>query len=386
MHVPLLVALYLLFPAFAIYLCYRFPVMNKIGVVIFCYAAGITLGNVGILPEQAPAYQKTITEAAVALALPLLFFSIDVKKWSKLAGKSLLCMLLATIAIIIVSYGAFFIIRGKVTGDWKLVGMAIGLYTGGTPNLAAIKAALGVDNDTYIIMHTYDTIISLIYILFCITFAQRIFNRVLPKFDWSRYGKEDRVGISEKEDIHAYGGMFRPRVFLKLLGALLLSGLIVAVSDQAGGLFPWEHQTAVVILAITTLGIGCSFIPKIRGIEKTFQLGMYIIYVFCFVVGSMTNVSTLVNINWPLMLFVIVCIGGSMVLHMVLCRFFRIDTDTFIITSVSAICSPPFVPPVAEGLKNPMVLLSGVITGIIGYAIGNYLGISLAYLLRYLFM
>ncbi len=386
MQVPLLVALYLLFPAIAIYLCYRFPVMNKIGVVIFCYAAGITLGNVGILPEQAPAYQKTITEAAVALALPLLFFSIDVKKWSKLAGKSLLCMLLATTAIFIVSYGAFFIIRGKVTGDWKLVGMAVGLYTGGTPNLAAIKAALGVDNDTYIIMHTYDTIISLIYILFCVTFAQRIFNRVLPKFDWSRYGKEDRVGISEKEDIHAYGGMFRPRVFLKLLGALLLSGAIVVVSDQAGGLFPWEHQTAVVILAITTLGIGCSFIPKIRGIEKTFQLGMYIIYVFCFVVGSMTNVSTLVNINWPLMLFVIVCIVGSMVLHMVLCRFFRIDTDTFIITSVSAICSPPFVPPVAEGLKNPMVLLSGVITGIIGYAIGNYLGISLAYLLRYLFM
>ena len=100
----------------------------------------------------------------------------------------------------------------------------------------------------------------------------------------------------------------------------------------------------------------------------------------------MTNISTLVNINWPLMLFVIVCIIGSMLLHGLLCRFFKIDTDTFIITSVSAICSPPFVPPVAEGLKNRMVLLSGIITGIIGYAVGNYLGISLSYLLKYLFM
>lgn len=386
MPVPLLIALYLLFPALAIYTCYRFPIMNKIGVVIFCYAAGITLGNIGILSEHAPVYQKIVTEAAIALALPLLFFSIDVKKWSKLAGKSLLCMLLATISIIIVSFAAFFIIKGKVPGDWKLVGMAIGVYTGGTPNLAAIKAALGVDNDTYIMMHTYDTIISLIYILFCITFAQRLFNRILPKFDWSRYSKEDQVGMSEAEDIHAYGGMFRPLVFLKLLGALLLSGAIVAVSDQISKLFPWEHRTAVAILAITTLGIACSFIPKIRAIEKTFQLGMYVIYIFCFVVGSMTNVSTLININWPLMLFVIVCIFASMLLHAIMCRFFKIDTDTFIITSVSAICSPPFVPPVAEGLKNKMVLLSGVITGIIGYAIGNYLGISLAYLLRYLFI
>lgn len=386
MPVPLLISLYIIFPAVAIYICYRFPIINKIGVVILCYIAGITLGNVGILPDNAAEFQKLISEAAVALALPLLFFSIDVKKWTRLAGKSLLCMLLATISIIIVSSAAFFIIKGKVPGDWKLVGMAIGVYTGGTPNLAAIKAALGVDNDTYIIMHTYDTVISLIYILFCISVAQRLFNLILPKFDWSHYSKEDQAEMSETEDIHAYGGMYRPRIFLKLLGALLLSGAIVVVSDQLSRLLPSEYVTAAVILAITTMGICCSFIRAVRTIEKTFQLGMYVIYVFCFVVGSMTNISTLININWPLMLFVIVCIFGSMFLHGIMCRFFKIDADTFIITSVSAICSPPFVPPVAEGLKNRMVLLSGVITGIIGYAIGNYLGISLAYLLKYLFL
>lgn len=384
MPIPLLIAAYLVFPALAIYICYRFPVINKIGVVILCYAAGIVLGNSGMLPGNADRYQTMLSEAAVALALPLLFFSIDVKKWTRLAGKSLLCMLLATVSIIIVSFGAFFIIRGRIDGDWKLVGMAIGLYTGGTPNLAAIKAALGVDTGTYIIMHTYDTLISLIYIIFCIGIGQRVFNLLLPRFDWSRYGGEGRVDMGESEDIHAYGGMFRPRTLAGLAGALLLSGAIVALSDRISALFPEEHVTAVVILAITSLGIACSFIPKIRGIQKTFQFGMYVIYIFCFVVGSMTSVSTLININWPLMLFVTVSIAGSMLLHAVLCRFFQIDTDTFIITSVSAICSPPFVPPVAEGLKNRMVLLSGVITGIIGYAIGNYLGISLAYLLRYL--
>ncbi len=386
MPVPLLIALYFLFPAVSIYACYRFPAVNKIGIVVLCYVGGITLGNIGILPVDAAQYQKMISESAVALALPLLFFSIDVKKWSKLAGKSLLCMLLATISIIITSYAAFFIIKGKVPGDWKLVGMAIGLYTGGTPNLVAIKAALGVNTDTFIRMHTYDTVVSLIYIIFCITLAQRLFNMILPKFDWSIYSNEDKVKMSEAEDIHAYNGMFRPLIFLKLLGALLLSVVIVVVSDQFSKLFPSEHVTAAVILAITTLGIACSFIPRIRSIEKTFQLGMYIIYVFCFVVGSMTNVSTLININWPLMFFIIICIFGNMLLHGIMCRFFKIDTDTFIITSVSAICSPPFVPPVADGLKNPMVLLSGVITGIIGYAIGNYLGISLAYLLHYLFV
>jgi len=39
------VAFFLLFPALAIYLCYRYPAVNKIGTVILCYLAGITIGN-----------------------------------------------------------------------------------------------------------------------------------------------------------------------------------------------------------------------------------------------------------------------------------------------------------------------------------------------------
>jgi uncharacterized membrane protein len=49
---------------------------------------------------------------------------------------------------------------------------------------------------------------------------------------------------------------------------------------------------------------------------------------------------------------------------------------------VSAVCSPPFVPAVAAALKNKSIIISGLTTGIVGYAIGNYLGISLAYLFR----
>ena len=36
----------------------------------------------------------------------------------------------------------------------------------------------------------------------------------------------------------------------------------------------------------------------------------------------------------------------------------------------------------ANGLKNRAVLISGITTGILGYALGNYLGIAVAYLFR----
>jgi len=142
-------------------------------------------------------------------------------------------------------------------------------------------------------------------------------------------------------------------------------------------LMPKDYSTSFIILSITTLGIDASFIPKIRSIAKTFQFGMYVIYIFCFTVASMANFKMLVNIDVPIMLFIVFSIFGSMILHAVLCAPFKIDTDTFIVVSASAICSPPLVPVVTDGLKNQEVLLSGLTTGIIGYAIGNYLGISI---------
>ncbi|WDP89391.1 MAG: DUF819 family protein [Desulfobacter sp.] len=89
-----------------------------------------------------------------------------------------------------------------------------------------------------------------------------------------------------------------------------------------------------------------------------------------------------VALSLPLLGYVLCCVFGSMALHGLFCRIFKIDTDTFIITSASAICSPPFVPVVAGALKNRAIILSGLTTGIIGYAVGNYLGITMAYIVK----
>jgi len=261
----------------------------------------------------------------------------------------------------------------------------VGLYTGGTPNLAAIKTALHVDTDVYITMHTYDTVISLIYILFLCSVAQRLFGLILPRFE-SRGSAAVLEGNAEDEAIDSYRGIFSRKIWPPLLGAFAVAIVILGASMGLAELFPEDHRTAVTILAITTLGIACSFIPQIRQIKKTFQAGMYLIYVFCLVVGSMANLKELfTRVNWPILLFVTFCIFVSLLLHVLLSSIFKIDTDTLIITSTSAICSPPFVPVVANALKNKEIILSGLYTGIIGYAIGNYVGITFSYLLKSFF-
>ncbi|MFA5905104.1 MAG: DUF819 family protein [Desulfobacula sp.] len=376
-----LIAFYVFFPAVVILLCLKFPFLDKIGAVFVCYVAGAIIGNSGGLPENTAAIQDALSSASVAVALPLLLFSMDVKAWFKTAGKAILCMAGATVSIVAIAGFGSVMLAGHVEESWKLAGLAIGVYTGGTPNMAAIRTALDVNPTIYVIMHTYDTFISLIYIIFCITFAQNLFNRFLPRFKKTEIKNSGLTG-DDIEDISSYRDMVRPEVIKKLIPAMLLSFLILGISLGLASLFPKAMSTTVTILSITTLGIGASFIKQVRQIRRTYSLGMYFILIFCLVVGSMANIHDLVHINKALLFYVSFCIFGSFLLHAFFCRIFKIDTDTFIITSISAICSPPFVPVVANAIKNKEIILSGLTTGIIGYAIGNYLGISFAYIFK----
>jgi len=147
-------------------------------------------------------------------------------------------------------------------------------------------------------------------------------------------------------------------------------------------LFPESFSTAAIILLITTFGIACSFVPRIKNIDKTFQTGMYFILIFSLVVSSMADIRQLVDISFDLFWYVGLAMFGSHILHALLAKLFKIDADTVIISGSALICSPPFVPLVAGALKNREVILTGLVVGIVGYAVGNYLGVILAYALR----
>ncbi len=60
--------------------------------------------------------------------------------------------------------------------------MMIGVYTGGTPNLAAIARALGVEEDLYILTHTVELVIGAVILLFLITGAKPLFGLFLKPY------------------------------------------------------------------------------------------------------------------------------------------------------------------------------------------------------------
>jgi len=155
----LLALFYVISPAIILYLCNKFSVLNKIGAVLLAYATGLIMGNIGILPDNAGQVQNLMTTITIPLAIPLLLFSANIKTWFTIAGKTMLSMVIALVSVVIVVFIGFFIFKGEINELWKIGGLLVGLYSGGTPNLASLKLILNVDPEAFIITHTFDMLI-----------------------------------------------------------------------------------------------------------------------------------------------------------------------------------------------------------------------------------
>ena len=376
-----LVIFYIFFPMVILYLCRKFPMVNKVGSVVIAYAFGLILGNIGILPAGTEKIQEALTTITIPLAIPLLLFSANIRSWSKMAGKTILSLLAALIGVIfVVSTGYLFFRSENMPDLWKISGMLVGVYTGGTPNLASLKMMLDVDPDTYIITHTYDMVLSSVYLLFLITIGKKVFSVFLKPYPFGT--DKNALTMSQLDGKDPYYGILKKESVIPLLKALALSALIFGAGGGLSLLFPDNAQMVVVILFITTLGIVMSLFPAVNRIEKSFELGMYLILIFSIVVSSMADIKEFSASATNLFSYISYVVFGSLILHVFISHLFKVDSDTVMVTSTALICSPPFVPVIAGAIKNKEVIIGGLTVGILGYAMGNYLGYIVAQIIK----
>jgi len=371
---------YFLSPAVILLLTYKYEKLSRLGAIVITYGLGLVVGNISVLPDNIGGLQNALTTLTVPVALPLIFFTLNLSHWKKLARKTVLSLIAAIIAVTLGTVFTFLIFARFLGPEtWKVAGMLVGVYTGGTPNLAAIGTALQIDSLLYVAVHGSDVVVSAVVLLLLVAVFPRLFRYFLPAFDAS--GEED----GNYHTITPYFTGCSRREILDMFKAL---GLAVAVF-AAGGSFtlflPEAAALPAAILTISTLGILLSFIPAVRSWKNSFQIGYYLILVFSLTVSSMANLGELVVTAPTVILYVTVLLFLVSLFHLVLSAIFRIDVDTHIITATAFIFSPPFVPVVAAALKNKQVVVSGILTGVTGWVIGNYLGVALAYALKGLF-
>lgn len=374
----LLLLFYLAAPAGILFICRKNKVFGKIGPVLTLYLLGVLVANIGIFPTGEVEYKKlfdfmeSFSGALIPLALPMILFGCNFKKFS--LGKSLGAFAIGALSVVAFVLAGYIIFKDKLGEEGAVMGASLtGQYLGGAANLAAIKQMLGLSPDNFVILSTCNLIVSFFYLMFLMGGGVKLARKIVGK----RGGKEQDVNVEEYTEENPYKDFGKKKSLLQLGKVLVAAVVVMGISVYIGTILGGGEGISMValILSITTLSLLLTTWKEVRTWDKSYDAGMYLIYVFCLVMATMADLS---KIDWNqslyILLFQAVIIFGSLLLTVLLAKLLRIDADSAVITSDTLINSPLCVPMIAATMKNKDVIMIGIANGLLGYAVGNYIG------------
>lgn len=391
-----LLSIYLGVPALLMFLQARWPVFRKIGGIVPAYVVGILLSVTGMPHSDEPAtaqallrMQTWLQNICVPLGISLLLFSSDFRQWRNRWKQVAVAFLIGIAAVMVAVTVAFYLFKEREVPELaKAAGLMVGFYTGGTPNVASLKMALQPSAETFLLVNSFEIVITFFLLAFLILGGYRLMRLWLPyerpvsgvagetvPSDGTETAASRRA-LARAGSMEDYRFMFRRPMLTGWLCALGLAVLITVCVSVVSLWFPSDYRVVAVVLGITTLSIAASFVGRIRRLPKSFELGMYFILVFSIVIASDFSLARLSPGTEQLFYFIATVLGLSLVLHFLLAKLCRVEADTFTISMTALIFSPPFVPTVAGAMGNRACMLTGIVVGLLGYALGNYLGIG----------
>ena len=391
MKVAIIILIFVLTPFVIITVFRKYQLAKNVGTVIMAYMVGVLLSFLFSFTDFLSAaetisltnIQRTLMNITVPLAIPLMLFSSDFKLWSKSLPKTLIALITGIAAVLVAVIVSFFMFKDSgITTLSKVAGMMAGFYNGGSMNFFAVGKGLNVDETIITITLTSEMIIVFPFLIFLTAGGYKFFRWVLPFKDEAMVVDQTNSKDPALNDIENYDGMLTIKVFPKTMLGFLLSLSFLAVGAGLSLLITGGLNELVIILTITTLAIAASFNKKIRTLPRTFELGMFFILIFSIIVASQFNLVTFIDEALKIFLFVLSITLISIILHLMLCRIFKIPGDLYSVAIVGMLCSPPFIPPIVAAMGNRKVLISGITIGLVGYAIGTYIGVGMYYLLE----
>ncbi|MEX1377585.1 MAG: DUF819 family protein [Eubacteriales bacterium] len=375
------VAIIFLLPQVFVILSKKNKIIKFLSPIVLCYLAGIVFSNIPFFGWNT-SISTNIYEISVPIAIALVLFSADIIKWLHLAKDTIKSFILVIVSALVVSLVMGMLFASKLPEGWKVAGMLTGCYTGGTPNLNAIGQSLEMTKDSIGIVNMSDMLCGGVYFILLGSVIVKLYRKVLPKFDESKVVASDDVHIPALEPIFEDG---LKKGWLNIGFAFLIAVLVTGASVGLAMLITGELNMLVLILSVTTISIALSFWKKLRSTKGTAAMGQYAVYIFSLAIGATVDIDLFFKSSPIFLGFTASVMFGAIILHLILCKIFKIDADTAIITSTAGVYGPAFIAPVAEAMENRHVILSGLITGIFGYAVGTYLGVGIAYLIKSFF-
>jgi uncharacterized membrane protein len=353
----------------------RWKVFNFLPAIIWIFLTPIFLSNLDIIPRSTPIYSN-FKSWAVPMVIVLMLLGINIRESLRVAWRGVGVLVMGAIGIVVGAGIAFYMFRRGLGPDvWRGFGALAGSWIGGTGNLAAVAEGLQTPAEMVGIVVVVDNFVYLPY-----------FPLIIGCKRWAAsFNKFSRVSAEQVKHIAETAGKVSKRTsevhfhdLLVLLGWAFAA--ILAAKTIAGMLPPLPPvltEKTWAMLLVTTIGIGMSATPlrKVAGHE---QLAMTLIYIYMTMLGASADLRNLGGAIWFLAAGVI-CIAVHLIFVVIAARLFRVDVSMAAVASVASVGGAASAPVAASFHRDDLVPVS-IMLALIGYGLGNYLGVAAAYL------
>ena len=372
-----ILAVILMIPVFYLWLerKTRWKIFQFLPAIIWIFLTPIFLSNLGVIPRSTPVY-TTFKGFAVPLFIVLMLLDIDIKAAMKVAWRGAVVLVLGAFGIVVGAAVSFYAFRSGLPPDaWSGFGALAGSWIGGTGNLAAVAESLNTPDEFVGVVVVVDNFVYLVYFPIILTSRRWAgwFNR------FSRVSQEQIDHIAESaKAVERKTHEVHFRHVLTLLGfgfaAILVANYLAKLVPE---LPPVLTEKTWAMLLVTTIGIALSG-TKLKDVPGTEPLSMTFVYIYMTMIGASADLRELAGAQWFLAAG-FVCIAVHFVFIVVAAKLLRVDVSMAAVASVAAVGGAASAP-VAAGFHREELVPVSIMLALIGYALGNYLGVATAYL------
>ena len=348
---------------------------RKASGVLIILCLGVLLSNIQIIPHSADAY-GVVGSMLVPLALPMLLFRADLKQVFAEVGPMLKAFI-ASALVIAVSIIVLTLAFDFGEYESKVAGTLAGSYIGGSLNFVATARAVQLDDPNhYVAALTADTIGAVLFLILLMVMPALAFvRRLMP----SRYYSEAGANLGAEAG-HQETTAAEPFDIAGLAAAMATSFIICALADLISAKLGQESYS-ILIITILALLVANFMKPLVKRFNSEFEVGTFFMYMFFVTIGAGADIATIAGVALPYVVLICLAVAMFFVLILVVGRVLRLDLAELMIAANACILGPATAAALAAGQGWKDLVTPGMLTGILGYSVGTFIGVAVTKLL-----
>lgn len=362
--------------------------------VILILTIGAIASNLGFIPAEISddfSLYRDIMGFTIPFAVCLVLFQVQLADLRK-AGLQMLCAfaIACTGVFIGAVVGAVMLSEQLGPDSWKLAAPYTGTYTGGSLNFNALWHEFQVgDGALFGAANAVDNLTLLPIFFFLLIVPERLLRFFPIAKRWNK-SSGDIHDVHQKHTDPPLNVYNLAALTFCALAVMLLSDLTSLGLENLATKFAEESFLRSLlsnipgILILTTYALVLAQFPKIAAMDGPHEIGNYAFYLFFAAIGATCNIGSAIALGPVLFLYVSIIIVFGMTFLFGIGRLCKMDPRVLACAAMAAKAGPPTVLALVEVKGWKELALPGVAVGLLGYALGNYLGTLAAYLVKFI--